>query len=493
MLLSLFVLEFGLFLPSDVNTKVEAAAASNGRKIQILNEGTSRIEVYWIHPTTRQASLMSTPDVLAGADFVLDSFVGHEFQVRKKKTCKDGVDKKECQTCNFVVSDNDEQHIHVTEEVECNFVDNKVKARQEASSLVADCHQRSLAVANAENVTKALQNLVSCVEGGVASRLEQIQEEIAFQSNIRKGIAERLENYTCLDDTVDSSDPISEKMWIHDRDPNSGKRKVMIMHDRPSSKIHVIQNFIQPDECLAMEETARASLHRATVADGRGGSRLSDSRKAMQAGIKVPWHKEAEGDPIARLSRRVYDYTNDVLGLDIKEHGQEDLMSIQYFGRGYNDTQPDRYTPHCDGDCTGLQHKLGTRMATMVMYCSVPEHGGHTNFRNSGVHVKPVTGNAVFFSYFDPITRRMDTGFTEHSGCPVFEGEKKIVTQWIRYGVDTENPWDSFNTLGIQKKDIRDEEEEGDGEDGDEEEEEEGEPMSAEEGMAKNDHSAGEL
>lgn len=48
----------------------------------------------------------------------------------------------------------------------------------------------------------------------------------------------------------------------------------------------------------------------------------------------------------------------------------------------------------------------------------------------------------------------MDTGFTEHSGCPVFEGEKKIVTQWIRLGVDDENPWDSFNTLGVKYKDI---------------------------------------
>ena len=65
--------------------------------------------------------------------------------------------------------------------------------------------------------------------------------------------------------------------------------------------------------------------------------------------------------------------------------------------------------------------------------------------------MKPVAGNAVFFSYIDPVTKTMDSGFTEHSGCPVFEGEKKIVTQWIRYGVDSENPWDSFNTLGIKK------------------------------------------
>jgi hypothetical protein len=72
--------------------------------------------------------------------------------------------------------------------------------------------------------------------------------------------------------------------------------------------------------------------------------------------------------------------------------------------------------------------------------------GGHTNFRNAGVHVKPEFGNAIFFSYIDPVKMIMDTGFTEHSGCPVYKGEKKIVTQWIRLGVDAENPWDSFNT-----------------------------------------------
>jgi hypothetical protein len=54
--------------------------------------------------------------------------------------------------------------------------------------------------------------------------------------------------------------------------------------------------------------------------------------------------------------------------LNIGEAGQEDLMSIQYFGRGENDTTPDRYTPHCDGDCDGLKFKPGNRMATMVMY-----------------------------------------------------------------------------------------------------------------------------
>jgi hypothetical protein len=40
----------------------------------------------------------------------------------------------------------------------------------------------------------------------------------------------------------------------------------------------------------------------------------------------------------------------------------------------------------------------------------------------------------------------MDEGFTQHSACPVFEGEKKVVVQWVRYGVDDVNTSDSFNS-----------------------------------------------
>ena len=173
----------------------------------------------------------------------------------------------------------------------------------------------------------------------------------------------------------------------------------------------------------------------------------------MQAGVRVPWERESKGDLIARVVRRLYDYTNDAVGYNLTVEGQEDLMSIQYFGVGRNSTEsPDQYRPHCDGDCDGLPHKTGGRVATMVMYCDVEGLvGGATNFQNAGVYVKPELGAAAFFSYMDPLTKNMETGFTTHSGCPVIEGTKKIAVHWMRIGVDEENPWDSFNTLTIKK------------------------------------------
>ena len=39
---------------------------------------------------------------------------------------------------------------------------------------------------------------------------------------------------------------------------------------------------------------------------------------------------------------------------------------------------------------------------------------------------------------------------TEHSGCPVTEGEKWITTFWMRNGVTAEEPWTIFDPSGIK-------------------------------------------
>jgi hypothetical protein len=216
-----------------------------------------------------------------------------------------------------------------------------------------------------------------------------------------------MENFTCTDPELGTTPDLETRYWTSEKD--HVERPIHVKLDRPSSRIHVIENFAYPEECDALGDAAQSKLRQASTADGKGGSQVSEGRKALQAGIKPKWELEAEGDLIARISRRVYDYVNFELGLNIEEHGQEPLMSIQYFGRGYNDTKPDRYTPHCDGNCEGQRHISGSRMATMVIYCSIPTSGGHTNFGNANVHVKPEVGSAIFFSYFDPLTNITDS------------------------------------------------------------------------------------
>ena len=107
--------------------------------------------------------------------------------------------------------------------------------------------------------------------------------------------------------------------------------------------------------------------------------------------------------------------------------------------------------PHCDSDCDGLPHHPGGRVATAVLYCKVAEQGGATYFTKSDKYVKPKRLSATFFSYWGQSDNNMDPeALTEHSGCPVTQGEKWITTFWMRSGVTEEEPWTIFDPSGIR-------------------------------------------
>lgn len=396
-------------------------------------------------------------NIISGAESKLDTYYGHEFQIlelpNERSHCESDVDTS-CKSGNFEVTEKSQQFILIKANLEIvsGVAEVYVPSATTPSQVIAECQERAekrvaASPENSAEADSALDELMACVETGMSQPILAVNDEMLFHSSIREYIAIHMENFTCVDDNLGTTPDVDTRDWTSDKDGKT--RTVHAKLDRPASRIHVIEDFASADECLAMEDAATPKLHQASVADGKGGVQFSEHRKAMQAAITPNWDEEENGDLVAGLSQRVYDYTNHVLGLNVTHFGQEPLMSIQYFGRGYNDTTPDRYAPHCDGSCDGKPHRSGSRMATMVIYCTIPERGGHTNFQNAGVHVKPSAGNAIFFSYIDPETKKLDNALTQHSGCPVYEGEKKIITQWVRYGVDQETDWTDFNTLGI--------------------------------------------
>jgi hypothetical protein len=428
---------------------VRSSSALLGRHLEFVNQSSERVAVDWIHPITGE-SMTFFAGVTPGERIALDSFVNHTFLIRYLTNTTSS--RSELGTCSAVsstrvtVTEERDQVIVVKERVHAEKGEHKeVKAESqplpsESSELVRLCRKRALD--STKDPTVALQVLMKCLQDKTALILEQQNAELAFQADLRTSISAAAENYTCADQTRETTTPKEVRAWTHD----GVTRQAQIFLDRPSSQIHVVSDFISPQECEAIVDAAAPTLHRGTVADGKGGSKLSEARKAMQAGLKVDW---ASDNPIAAVSRRLFDYANHVTGYNMTVDGQEDLMSIQYFGNGVNDKTPDRYMPHCDGDCDGLPHKTGGRVATMVIYCNVPEIGGGTNFQNANVFVKPQVGSAAFFSYLNPETHIHEQGFTSHSGCPVLAGTKRIAVQWMRIGVDSENPWDSFDTLTL--------------------------------------------
>jgi hypothetical protein len=342
-------------------------------------------------------------------------------------------------------------------------------SQKAAHTVLEKCRKEaSLRLAMGVNVDRVSESLSSCMEQQASAVLMDMDEKLSVQASVLKQISTLAENYTCADPLKETNEPIEERTWEYE----GVSRNVGVLHNRPSSQIHVLHDFISAEECEAIRKAAEPTLHRGTVADGAGGSKLSENRKAWQAG--VTYDAENPNDPILMVKKRLFAYANNVTGYEMELPGQEDLMSIQYFGSGVDNPTPDRYTPHCkysrclliepsfflilissslgDGECNGFPHKKGGRVATMVMYCDVPELGGATNFQHANVYVKPKVGAAAFFSYLNPTTRKSEEGFTTHSGCPVLLGTKRIAVQWMRIGVTSDEPWDSFDTNTISKK-----------------------------------------
>jgi len=448
--------------------------------LKMRNDSNDYLSVHWINPKTHDTTLIKG-DVNPRTTFTLNSFIGHEFEIRQELhpatgLCGSGAEENCDKVGHFAVTEAIEQAFVISEGVKIatekpHIASQSTKARTLIGSIdlnkvtdpihtLRECERKAkkrLDVFRDDEgfsedfiVNLIHEELHDCMTVGLAPRVKASDDEVQFERTLRLESSNIAENFTCVNTELESSPDVITEEWISEID--GAMRTVHKKLERPASRIHVVENFASPDECKAMEEEAEKDLHVASTADGKGGSRVSASRKAMQAGITPKFTddgKPLDDNLISVLSARVYEYTNHVLDMNITHHGQEPLMSIQYFGRGRHDIEPDRYTPHCDGRCNGENHIYGGRMATMVIYCTIPEKGGFTNFQNANIHVKPNSGDAVFFSYFDPLTNVTDNGLTQHSGCPVYEGEKKIITQWVRYGVSSETPHSAFNTLTI--------------------------------------------
>lgn len=213
----------------------------------------------------------------------------------------------------------------------------------------------------------------------------------------------------------------------------------------PAASISMVEGFATDDECRAAMDSARGKLRPATVNSEANPTSISSSRRAHAATLEP----DPEGDGHAsKLWRRAIRLANNLTGYGLDIHGQEPFSVIYY--NGSKDGLPDEYRPHCDGSCDGSPYLHGGRVATLLLYCATPTRGGATTFTSARTVATPNPNDAVFFSYYDSNTGNMDAGLTEHSGCPVLEGEKWVMTLWMRLGVSSQDKWDAYDPTGAR-------------------------------------------
>jgi hypothetical protein len=404
------------------------AAPPTSIKMRIFNHAGAPIDLYWINTFQKsevpgELNLVQQTEgaIRNASDFSINSYNTHEFLVRFSNH-KKGVEAR------FKKGPREER-ITVYYSKEKGMYVKQVTKLEELVDTVRDA---------AKSCNKNDDDEFSaCVGGAVIKDVQDVVDSKSQLIKYRNLMSDKLRNYTCSDTELETSEALSS----YTIDLSGESYTVNSLLDSSHAKIWVVNDLLGDDECNVLMNHARPRLQRATTARQDGTSEISESRKAWQAGYKFSSAKP-EDDKLYSLYKRVVDITNKHTGYNLGLDGQDGLTVIKY-------NPADQYKPHCDGDCDGAAFNSGGRVATAVMYCKVADVGGATTFTKADVFVKPERNSATFFSYKGP-DGRMDEGYTEHSGCPVIEGEKWIATFWMREGVSKENPGSLYDPTGIK-------------------------------------------
>jgi len=290
--------------------------------------------------------------------------------------------------------------------------------KEKSDELLEKCSQRTERILNyptapLEVKLEAAEEMITCLGKELSEELWKDEIDIEFQKGV---INERLhplvDDYICSDEKVNTT-----KEW---RNYTWAGRHVSVLHDSDNSEIQLIRNFISDEECRDIEQEAN-NLN----------SLMQDTNEVSQMRIQ-------ESAIRATLIRRKIFELAQKEGFQFDSAGQEPLR-FSVLREGYSQG------PKCNGDCNGRIYEQGKRIATVLVFCSVPEKGGLLLFRNARVQVLPRQGDALLISYVGFRSWLMDEmKYTEYLVCPVVKGEGRVLEQNIRMGVDEVKNWDYF-------------------------------------------------
>lgn len=405
------------------------AADGDSAKMKIINLSGAPIELYWINhyeilPNNELNLDKSLNDPIRnGTEVEIHSYDTHQFLVRFQGYKKGDTQARFTKGPEF-------EYVHVRfDKATGLFVEVSTKADQlqtEIEDFIDIC----------QNTVEEGMPITDCLTEALATKIHDLQAHKHSLQKFHYRSAERMRNYTCADEKLKSSKPIGT---MKHTDDDGVSYTSNILFEAPSAKIWYIENFVSDDECDILMKHGAPRLKRATVAAEDGTSIVSENRKAQQALYR--FKEDMDSDPLGPLYLRIIGLTNAHTGYDLSHEGQEQFTIIQY-----NPT--DQYMAHCDGACDGEKYISAGRVATSVLYCKVPIRGGAITFSRADIYFKPSNGTAVFFAY-KGADDHMDDGFTEHSSCPVIEGEKWATTAWMRQGVTAERNWELFDPQGV--------------------------------------------
>lgn len=218
-----------------------------------------------------------------------------------------------------------------------------------------------------------------------------------------------------------AAQPLQTQPFIDGADTCSavdvGGRNVLVLARMQRPRLVLLGSLFSDAECEELIAAARPRLQRSeTAVTAPGGDSISSVRTSDGM-----FFARGETPLVTRLEARIARLVNWPVSRG------EGLQVLHYLPGTEYQAHYDYFDP--DGASTpAILQRGGQRVATLIVYLNEPEQGGATFFPDVGLSVLPRRGHAVFFAYD---RAHPDTG-SLHAGEPVEQGEKWIVTKWLR-------------------------------------------------------------
>ena len=196
-------------------------------------------------------------------------------------------------------------------------------------------------------------------------------------------------------------------------------RDIRVLQRLQSPILATLENVLSATECAQLIELARPRLRRSTVIDAATGA----NSVAGQRSSEGVFFRLRETPLIAQLDERLAAIMNSPV-----ENG-EGLQLLRYQPGGQYPPHFDFLDPATPGGEQSIA-RSGQRVSTLIVYLNDVIEGGETVFPEVGLSVVPRRGNGLYFEYTNS---RMQLDLrSAHGGAPVIQGEKWIVTKWMR-------------------------------------------------------------
>ena len=285
--------------------------------------------------------------------------------------------------------------------------DHQTRALDKAKETVQQCLDDPTAM-SLDPTTSAEEQIAAlsrCVEERVNQTLRETEEEISFQENVRLSMGQHLTKYICHDEenaTLTTS--LNNLTWNYQNPATQATEEYNIrsLFDTSDSSALLIEKFLSPDQCKALELHAQDSTN-----DGRASLNTVTTRS-------IP--NSAKSDlNVVGLLLKTQSYVKSALSHTLKFHVQEPLLT-QHIRQAQNEPEERSPSPldekECsagdamvDGGMSNNQQELesnwvpSTSAGTLFYFCS--STGGAVHFPRTGVHLpaSDVVGSVLVISH----------------------------------------------------------------------------------------------